>query len=92
VRGLLLLATSAMSFFGVQYLPVGGVHRDHMLTPVIVTLLAAWVLHEHVSPLRWALVWAASRRASCIRPGQRLFGWGVLFPLAGTLCYAASRC
>ena len=90
VRGLLLLTTSAMSFFGVQQLPVAEFTAIVMLTPVVVTLLAAWLLHERVSALRWALVVGGFAGALLvIRPGSGLFGWAVLFPLAGTLCYAA---
>jgi drug/metabolite transporter (DMT)-like permease len=90
VRGLLLLGTSAMSFFGVQHMPVAEFTAIVMLTPVIVTMLAAWVLHEPVSPLRWALVVGGFAGALIIiRPGSGLFGWAVLFPIAGTLCYAS---
>jgi drug/metabolite transporter (DMT)-like permease len=88
MRGLLLLATSAMSFLGVQYMPVAEFTAIVMLSPVIVTLLAAWLLHERVSPLRWALVAGGFAGALLvIRPGQGLFGWAVLFPLTGTLCF-----
>jgi len=90
VRGLLLLATSAMSFFGVQHMPVAEFTAIVMLTPVIVTLLAAWLLRERVSALRWALVVGGFAGALVIiRPGSGLFGWAVLFPIAGTLCYAS---
>ena len=90
VRGLLLLATSAMSFYGVQYMPVAEFTAINMLTPVLVTLLAALVLHERVSRLRWALVVGGFAGALIvIRPGSGLFGWAVLFPLAGALFYAA---
>lgn len=90
VRGLLLLGTSAMSFFGVQHMPVAEFTAIVMLTPVIVTMLAAWVLHEPVSPLRWMLVVGGFAGALVIiRPGSGLFGWAVLFPIAGTLCYAS---
>jgi len=90
VRGLLLLTTSALSFFGVQHMPVAEFTAIVMLTPVIVTMLAAWVLHERVSPLRWMLVIGGFAGALIIiRPGSGLFGWAVLFPIAGTLCYAS---
>lgn len=90
LRGLLLLATSAMSFFGVQVMPVAEFTSITMLTPVVVTLLAALLLHEPVSKLRWALVLGGFGGALIvIRPGSGLFGWAVLFPLAGALCYAA---
>ncbi len=90
VRGGLLLATSAMSFYGVQYLPVAEFTAINMLAPVVVTLLAAWVLHERVSKLRWALVCGGFAGALIvIRPGSGLFGWAVIFPLAGALTYAS---
>lgn len=90
VRGLLLLATSAMSFYGVQYMPVAEFTAINMLTPVVVTLLAALVLHERVSRLRWALVIGGFAGALIvIRPGSGLFGWAVMFPLAGALTYAS---
>ncbi|MDM4767247.1 DMT family transporter [Pelomonas sp. SE-A7] len=90
LRGLLLLATSAMSFFGVQYMPVAEFTSINMLTPVVVTLLAAMLLHEQVSPLRWTLVIGGFAGALIVmRPGSGLFGWAVLFPLAGALCYAS---
>jgi drug/metabolite transporter (DMT)-like permease len=90
VRGSLLLATSAFSFFGLQYLPVAEFTSINMLTPVIVTLLAAWLLHDRVSGLRWALVGGGFAGALIvIRPGSGLFGWEVFFPLACALCYAS---
>ncbi|QPF72971.1 DMT family transporter [Roseateles sp. DAIF2] len=90
VRGLLLLCTSAMSFYGVQHMPVAEFTAINMLTPVLVTLLAATVLHEPVSRLRWALVVGGFAGALIvIRPGSGLFGWAVLFPLAGALSYAS---
>jgi drug/metabolite transporter (DMT)-like permease len=90
VRGLLLLATSALGFFGVQHLPVAEFTTINMLTPVIVTLLAAWLLHERVSALRWVLVAGGFAGALVIiRPGSGLFGWAVLFPLGAACCYAS---
>ncbi len=90
LRGALLLATSAMSFYGVQHMPVPEFTAINMLTPVLVTLLAAWLLKEGVSALRWALVAGGFVGALVIiRPGSGLFGWAVLFPLAGAVTYAA---
>jgi drug/metabolite transporter (DMT)-like permease len=89
LRGALLLATSAMSFFGVQYLPVAEFTAINMLTPVLVTLLAATWLKETVTPLRWALVAGAFAGALIvIRPGAGGLGWPVVFPLAGAVTYA----
>lgn len=89
LRGLLLLATSAMSFFSVQYLPVAEYTAITMLTPVIVTLLSGVVLHEPVSRARWALVLGGFAGALVvIRPGSGLFGWAVMLPLVGACAYA----
>ena len=90
LRGMLLLTTSAMSFFSVQLLPVAEYTAITMLTPVIVTLLSGWLLHEPVSRGRWWLVIGGFAGALIvIRPGSGLFGWAVLLPLTGALAYAA---
>lgn len=89
-RGSLLLATSGLSFFGVQVLPVAEFTAISMLTPVLVTLLAAVWLKEHVTPLRWALVAGAFAGALVvIRPGGEGLGWAVLFPLCSAVTYAS---
>jgi len=56
LRGSLLLVTSVVSFIGLQLMPVPEFTAIFMLTPLLVTMLAATVLHEPVSRLRWALV------------------------------------
>jgi drug/metabolite transporter (DMT)-like permease len=90
LRAALLLFTSAMIFFGLQYMPVPELTSINMLAPLLVTLLAAWLLHERVSRLRWALVGGGLLGALVvIRPGSGLFGWAVCFPLAGVCTYAA---
>jgi len=90
VRGLLLLGVSAMSYLGLRDMPVAEFTAVVMLTPVIVTVLAALVYSEHVSPLRWALVAGGFAGALIIlRPGSGLFGWVALFPALGALGYAA---
>ena len=90
LRAALLLFTSAMIFFGLQYMPVPELTSINMLAPLLITLLAAWLLGEQVSPLRWALVGGGLAGALLvIRPGSGLFGWAVLFPVAGVLTYAA---
>lgn len=89
LRGGLLLGTSAAAFIGLQRMPVPEFTAIVMLTPVLVTLLSALVLHEKVSALRWVLVVGALVGAwVVIRPGSGLFGAVALFPLAGALSYA----
>lgn len=90
LRGLLLLATSLCSFFAVSLMPVPEYTAINMLTPVLVTVLAATLLHERVSPLRWALVAGGFAGALVvIRPGSGAFGWVVALPLLGAVAYAS---
>jgi drug/metabolite transporter (DMT)-like permease len=82
LRGSLLLSSSTMAFHALQHMPVAEFTAITMLTPVLVTLMSPWLLREHVSPLRWALVVGGFAGALIvIRPGSGLFGWAVLLPL-----------
>jgi drug/metabolite transporter (DMT)-like permease len=88
MRGMLLLFTSGLAFFGLQHMPVAEFTALGMLTPVIVTMLVAWVLKENVSPTRWVLVCGGFIGAVIvIRPGSGVFGWAAIFPLLMALCY-----
>ena len=90
LRGVLLLLTSLCSFFGVSLMPVPEFTAINMLTPLLVTLLSATLLGEHVSRLRWALVAGGFAGALIvIRPGSGAFGWVVVLPLAGAVAYAS---
>jgi drug/metabolite transporter (DMT)-like permease len=90
LRGGLLLATSFCSFFGVQFMPVPEFTAISMLTPLLVTVLAAMFLHERVSGLRWLLVAGGFAGALVvIRPGSGVFGAAVALPLAGAVTYAS---
>jgi drug/metabolite transporter (DMT)-like permease len=90
LRGLLLLATSFFSFFAVQFMPVPEYTAINMLTPLLVTVLAATWLHEKVSRLRWVLVCGGFAGALIvIRPGSGAFGWVVVLPLLAATTYAS---
>lgn len=82
LRGLLLLGSSLFAFASLKYMPVGEFTAIVMIAPLAVTLLAATVLKEHVSPLRWVLV-AGGFLGSVIiiRPGGEAFNWASLLPL-----------
>jgi drug/metabolite transporter (DMT)-like permease len=90
LRGTLLLATSALLFVGLRHMPVAEFTAVGMLSPVLVTVLAAVFLHEKVSTLRMALVAGAFAGALIVvRPGAGIFGWVALIPLTMALVYAA---
>ncbi len=89
LRGVLLLITSACSFFGLQYLPVGEFTAMVMLSPLVATALAAWVLKDHVSPQRWLLMaMGLCGVLLVVRPGGQVFSWALLFPVLLVTTYA----
>lgn len=90
LRGSLLLFSSALAFTALSRMPVAEFTATVMLTPLLVTLLAALVLHERVSLARWALVALGFAGALVMmRPGSGLFGWIALLPLAAALSNAS---
>jgi len=90
LRGALLLVTSLFTFLSVKYMPVGEFTAIAMITPLVVTLLAATLLGEHVSRRRWVLVAGGFVGTLIIvRPGGALFGWHTLLPLAMVSTYSA---
>jgi drug/metabolite transporter (DMT)-like permease len=89
LRGFLLLLVSTLGFFSLVYMPVGEFTAIIMLTPLVVTLLAAAFLKECVNLLRWALVLGGfSGALLVIQPTGQAIGWAVALPLVMTLAYA----
>jgi drug/metabolite transporter (DMT)-like permease len=83
LRGVLLLLTSLFAFLCLKLMPVGEFTAIVMITPLVITLLAATTLGERVSPLRWALVSGGfAGTLIIIRPGSEVFSWTMLLPLA----------
>ena len=88
LRGVLLLITSACSFFGLRYLPVGEFTAMVMLSPLVATAMAAWVLKDHVSHRRWLLMTCGLVGVLLVvRPGGQVFGWALLFPVLLVVSY-----
>jgi drug/metabolite transporter (DMT)-like permease len=86
LRGVLLLASSLFAFASLKYMPVGEFTAIVAIAPLVVTVLAATVLKEKVSPLRWVLVAGGFLGTLVIiRPGADTFNWVTLLPL-GLVC------
>ncbi len=82
LRGVLLLTSSLLAFASLKYMPVGEFTAIMMIAPLAVTLLAATLLKEYVSPLRWILVIGGfAGTLVIIRPGGDTFQWASLLPL-----------
>ncbi len=89
LRGALLLVTTACSFFGLQYLPVGELTAMMMLSPLVATAMAAWFLKIHVTRLRWWLLAGGLLGVLfVVRPGGQVFGWALVFPVGLVTSYA----
>lgn len=87
LRGLLLLSTSVLAFFSLKHMPVDEFTAIIMITPLVITLLAATSLGETVSPLRWVLVVGGFAGALVIiRPAQEAFSAVTLLPLGLVVC------
>jgi drug/metabolite transporter (DMT)-like permease len=56
LRGALMVASGTLAYITLQYLPVGEFTAILMLVPLVITLLAAWLLRERVSGMTWLLV------------------------------------
>ncbi|WP_287067590.1 MULTISPECIES: DMT family transporter [Ramlibacter] len=82
LRGLLLLGSSLFAFASLRYMPVGEFTAIAMIAPLAVTVMAATMLKEQVSPLRWLLVAGGFLGTLVIiRPGGDSFHWATLLPL-----------
>jgi drug/metabolite transporter (DMT)-like permease len=82
LRGVLLLLSSLFAFFSLKYMPVAEFTAIVMITPLVITLLAATALKERVSLLRWALVVGGFVGTMLIiRPSREDFDWTLLLPL-----------
>ena len=89
LRGALLLLTSILAFFSLRYMPLAEFTSIVLIAPLVITLLAATVLKEYVSPLRWALVAGGFAGTLVIlRPGGGSFSWAMLLPIGLVLSNA----
>ncbi len=93
LRGSLLLVSSTLAFLSLRYMPLAEFTSIVLIAPLVVTLFAATVLKEEVSPLRWALVAGGFVGTLVIlRPGGTVFSWAILLPLGLVVSNAGSRC
>ena len=90
LRGLLLLMCSVLGFTSLRYMPVAEFTAFVMLTPLVVTALARFVMKEQVSGLRWLFVSGGLVGALLIvRPGGSLDTSHAWLPLSLVVSNAA---
>jgi drug/metabolite transporter (DMT)-like permease len=83
LRGVTLLSCSVFAYFSLRALPVGEFTALVMLTPLVMTLVAATSLGERVSLVHWLCVTGGfAGTLLVIQPGADFFHWAMLLPLA----------
>ncbi len=89
LRGLLLLICSVLAFASLRRMPVAEFSAIAMLTPLVVTILARFVMKEKVSLLRWLFVIGGLCGALLIvRPGGSMDASSAWLPLVMVMSYA----
>jgi len=83
LRALLLVGCNGIAFISLAHMHVGEFAAIVMLTPLLLTVVAALVLREPVSWLRWlCLAGGFAGTLLVMRPGRELFQPATLLPLA----------
>ncbi|HEX5863654.1 MAG TPA: DMT family transporter [Casimicrobiaceae bacterium] len=89
VRGLVLIASSLCFFSALRYLPLAEATALNFTAPVLVTLMAAWLLGERLTRPRWAFVAAGFLGMLLIvRPGSEMLTPAALLALGAAALYA----
>ncbi len=89
VRGLCLLGVTFGIYLAIRRIPLGDATAILFLAPILVTLLAARLLHEAVRPLHWlALGLGLAGVLLILRPGFGRFDPVMLLPLGSALLLA----
>ena len=90
LRGFLLFACSYLGFKSLEHIAVAEFTAIAMLTPLLVTVLARFVMKERVGGLRWLFIAGGLLGALVIvRPGGGIPGHATIYPLCMVLTYAS---
>jgi drug/metabolite transporter (DMT)-like permease len=82
LRGALMVTSGTVAYISLQHVPVGEFTAILMLVPLVITLLAAMLLREHVSGLTWLLVAGGLTGALIVvRPKGSDLNIGMFLPL-----------
>jgi drug/metabolite transporter (DMT)-like permease len=90
LRGALLVGSTGFAFASLKVLPVSEFTAIIMITPLVITLIAATALQHAVPPLRWLLVIVSFVGTMVIiRPFHHSFNAALLLPLGCVTCNVA---
>lgn len=89
VRGLCLLGVTFGMYYSIRTIPLADATAIMFIAPVLVTLLAGWLLHEPVRPLHWlALLLGFAGVLMIVQPGFAQVEPIMLLPLGSALLLA----
>ena len=89
IRSLCSLGSALAFFTGLKYLPLAEMVAIIFVGPLLITVLAAIVLKEHVGVRRWsACVVGFVGALIIVRPGFGSVGLTALYPIAATSLYS----
>jgi drug/metabolite transporter (DMT)-like permease len=96
LRVALSAATLACSFFAIARVPFALMSAIGFTRPILLMVLAAWMLREHIARPRWiAALIGLSGALVALNPGQTAFSWGLVATIAtvlgGTLAIIITR-
>jgi drug/metabolite transporter (DMT)-like permease len=89
VRAAMLVSMTALNFWALQYLQLAETGAVQFTVPILVALLASWLLGERLGARRWAAVVVGFGGVLLIvRPGTQAFHPAILLSLANAVIYA----
>ncbi len=89
---IILMISNVMYFLGLAALPLADAVAIAFIAPIMVTLMSAVVLREHVGLRRWAAVIVGMIGVLVlVRPGAGAIQPAALLVLISAICYAASH-
>lgn len=88
-RGVVLIVSSLCFFSALRFLPLAEATALNYTSPILVTLMAGWLLHEPLTRPRWAFIAAGFiGMLLIIRPGSQMLTPPALFALGAAAFYA----
>lgn len=88
-RALMLVGTTGFAMAGISIMPLAESTAFLFITPLIVVILANWLLKESVTPGRWIAIVAGFAGALLIaRPGGALTTQGIILMSLAAGCYS----
>lgn len=92
LRVSIVMVSNVTYFVGLSLLPLADAVATAFVAPLLVTLMSAVILGEHVGPRRWAAVAVGMLGVVVMtRPGAGVIQPAAILVLISALCYASSH-